>query len=74
MRDATYKLGKHRVYQCVCGAKPCRPLQAEDTRARPFPTPCEYCGGDLIDMPCEITDTNLYARDLISEATRRGRL
>jgi len=61
MQDATYILKKHRVYRCEhCGAECCRPLQASDTRARPFPVPCERCGKDLRTSPYEIVDSRLY--------------
>lgn len=61
MKDATYELGKHRVYTCrACGAKSCRPLQAADTNFRPFPKPCDRCSTDLQDSGFEVVDSILY--------------
>ena len=67
MRDATSQLGKHRIYQCVCGAKPCRPLQAEDTKVRPYPKPCDVCGESLLGRPFVIEDTTVWFRGIQKE-------
>lgn len=65
MKDATYKLGKGRVYDCRCGAKPHRPLQAADTTHSPYPKPCDKCGADLNDRPFVIEDMGLFVRRLL---------
>jgi len=68
MKDGpTYRLGKHRKYDCPCGAKPRRPLRAEDTQARPFPVPCEMCGNNLHGVNFEIEDANIMAAELLRE-------
>lgn len=66
MKDATYILGKVRVYDCECGMKPRRPLSEKDTMMRPFPKPCDYCGADLTDKPFTIEDSMVWTRHLLS--------
>lgn len=73
MIDATYILKKHRVYLCICGEKPHRPLQASDTRARPFPIPCDWCGSDLSDCQYEIVDDGVYFREMMARKSRKKR-
>ena len=73
MKDATYELGKHRVYECSCGAKPCRPLQAVDTTYRPWPKPCDRCGQSLVGRPYSIEDTGRWTRETIAEAKKGER-
>ncbi len=58
------KLGKCRVYNCVCGVRPHRPLRAEDTVAQPFPKPCDRCGRSLVDRPYVIEDLAVCLRDI----------
>lgn len=67
MEDATYGLGKHRVYSCECGAEPCRPLQASDTEVAPFPKPCDHCGADLQTRPFQIVDAKRHLEDVLAE-------
>jgi hypothetical protein len=71
MRDATYQLGKHRVYACPCGAMPHRPLQAEDTVARPYPKPCDSCGRNLAGRPFSIEDMNLWTRKMMAASKKK---
>lgn len=66
MTDATYVLGKERVYDCACGATPHRPLQAADTIDRPFPKLCDHCGRDLAERSFVVEDMALWIRDYIA--------
>jgi hypothetical protein len=63
----TFRLGKQRVYQCTCGAKPVRPLRAKDTTALPFPKPCDRCGESLADRPFSIEDAKVWLRDRLTK-------
>ncbi len=71
MRNATYRLGKHRVYACVCGGKPHRPLRAADTIARPFPKPCDRCGRSLAGKPFAIEDDGVWIQEAMDKARER---
>ncbi len=64
MKDTTSKMGKHRVYNCVCGARPHRPLRADDTVAQPFPKPCDRCDRSLVGRPFMIEDMGVYMREI----------
>lgn len=72
MCNATDRLKKHRVYECLCGAKPCRPLQASDTVVRPYPKPCDHCGRSLVGRPFMIEDLKVGLREALADKGEGG--
>ncbi len=58
-------LGKHRVYECTCGARPCRPLPPDhDFQDGPYPKACDHCLGELGGRPFRIVDRVVHLRDI----------
>lgn len=58
--------GKVRVYSCVCGGTPVRPLRGR-------PKPCDYCGRLLGSQPFVVEDHLRFVERLIAEAKGEGR-
>ena len=55
------RLGKARVYDCICGGRCVRPLHGN-------PKPCDCCDNDLTQMAYVVEDLRLRIRDMLKEA------
>jgi hypothetical protein len=62
-RDAieSVRLGKARVYDCICGGRCIRPLHGS-------PKPCDRCDNDLASMTSVIEDMRMRISDMLKEA------
>lgn len=53
--------GKVRLYLCICGVRPVRPLHG-------LPKPCDCCEEPLDGRPYTIEDHCLHVRKLLGQA------
>uniref|UniRef100_A0A6H1ZXM7 Uncharacterized protein n=1 Tax=viral metagenome TaxID=1070528 RepID=A0A6H1ZXM7_9ZZZZ len=53
--------GKVRVYECLCGGTPVRPLRGS-------PKPCDHCDRPLEGRPFKIEDHPRFVERLIADA------
>ena len=59
------RLGKVRVFNCICGGRCVRPLHGA-------PKPCDQCDNDLMFMKFVIEDMRMRIGDMLNEARGEG--
>lgn len=55
--------GKVRVYSCVCGNMPVRPLRGK-------PKPCDFCGFDLSRLAPKVEDHLRFVERMLKGGVR----